>query len=205
MARPTLLPEEIASFRGRLCEVALEMFAERGYGAVSLRALARQLGCSAATPYRYFESKEEIYAAVRSLGFDRFHEHLARFLADNHDPEEEIRVLGRAYFAFAEQQSHAFRIMFQLEQPAPEDFPGHHETERNAWGVLLGSFQRAVAAGVLTGSPTTLAHLFWVSIHGIASLHLAGKLVAGRAGEELLMPMVDSLIEAHRPNERKSR
>ena len=62
MARPALRPDEIESFRARLCEAAMQMFADEGYDAVTLRALAEKLECSHALPYRYFADKREIFA-----------------------------------------------------------------------------------------------------------------------------------------------
>ena len=72
MARPTLRDEEVERFRQRLCDLALRRVAESGYEGVTLRGLARDLGCSYATPYRYFRDKEEIFAAVRALAYERF-------------------------------------------------------------------------------------------------------------------------------------
>jgi AcrR family transcriptional regulator len=50
--------------RGRIQVVALELFAERGYDATSLREIAERLGVTKAALYYHFKSKEDI---VRSL------------------------------------------------------------------------------------------------------------------------------------------
>ena len=72
MPRAALSPVEVEAFRDSLCAVATERFAERGYEGVTLRGLARELGCSPMTPYRYFENKAEIFEAVRTAAFERF-------------------------------------------------------------------------------------------------------------------------------------
>ena len=41
-----------------------------------MRQLAAELGVSPMTPYRYFEDKDDILAAVRANGFNRFAEAL---------------------------------------------------------------------------------------------------------------------------------
>ena len=43
-----------------------------------MRQLAAELGVSPMTPYRYFEDKDDILAAVRANGFNRFAEALER-------------------------------------------------------------------------------------------------------------------------------
>jgi AcrR family transcriptional regulator len=50
--------------RARLRELALQLFAEQGYEATSLREIAERLGVTKAALYYYFKSKEDI---VRSL------------------------------------------------------------------------------------------------------------------------------------------
>jgi AcrR family transcriptional regulator len=86
MARPALTEEEIASFRDRLCEIATHRFAERGYAGVSLRGLARDLGCSPTTPYRYFDDKDEILAIVRVRAYEELQAYGCRALRRPGEP-----------------------------------------------------------------------------------------------------------------------
>ena len=57
---------ELDSFREQLCSAATRLFAADGYAGVTLRKLAKEVGCSPMTPYRYFSSKDEILAAART-------------------------------------------------------------------------------------------------------------------------------------------
>lgn len=50
--------------RGRIQEVALELFAEQGYDSTSLREIADRLGVTKAALYYHFRSKEEIVVAT---------------------------------------------------------------------------------------------------------------------------------------------
>ena len=50
--------------RERILEAALELFAERGYGATTMRDVAREAGASLGLAYRYFASKEEFALAL---------------------------------------------------------------------------------------------------------------------------------------------
>jgi len=55
--------------RARIQQVALELFAEQGYEATSLREIAERLGVTKAALYYHFKSKEDI---VRSFSEDHF-------------------------------------------------------------------------------------------------------------------------------------
>ncbi|MGZ6016095.1 MAG: TetR/AcrR family transcriptional regulator, partial [Phenylobacterium sp.] len=83
---------DVADFRERLCEAAERLFAERGPDAVTMRQLAAELGVSPMTPYRYFEDKDDILAAVRANGFTRF----AIALETARDGASGARAIGTA-------------------------------------------------------------------------------------------------------------
>lgn len=53
--------------RGDIVEAARAEFAERGYDAVSLRAIARRAGVDSALVHHYFDGKAELFAAVITL------------------------------------------------------------------------------------------------------------------------------------------
>ena len=68
----TLSADDIQQFREAMRGVAENAFATRGAQGVTMRELAKELGCSAMTPYRYFRDKDEILAMVRAAAFNRF-------------------------------------------------------------------------------------------------------------------------------------
>jgi len=183
------------------------MFADEGYEAVTLRALAEKLGCSHALPYRYFADKQEIFAAVCALGFERFADALERAAAGVDDPEERLRVLARAYFRFALREPHAYRIMFELREPDRKANAQYKVKEIRSWQALLSAVELAVQAGVLDGDPNAVAHQCWAALHGLVSLHLAGKLGLGANAKDLLEPLMDTLLEGARrtPTRRSKR
>lgn len=183
MPRAALSDAEVERFRDALCDAATRRFAEHGYDGVTLRALAAELGCSPMTPYRYFDNKAEIFEAVRAAAFERFAAGQEAAARTQGDPVTRLRALARAYVRFALDEPHAYRIMFELDPPFDGAAgPG----DLRSWNAMRGVVGEAVERGVLQGCPDTLAHLFWSGVHGIVTLHLAGKLVLGKSLEELL-------------------
>lgn len=195
MPRP-LRPEDVAAFRAQMCRVAEQRFAERGYAGVTLRALAAELGVSAMTPYRYFRNKEEIFAAVRTEAFHRFGVGIEQAAAGIPCPIERIRALGRAYLRFALSEPHAYRIMFQLDPPAADEQhdPVQEKEFRRGWQVLHDAMADGVARGFLVGDPVTLAHLAWLPLHGVVTLHLSNHLRLERDLGQLVEPILDQFF-----------
>ncbi len=189
-----LTGEEVESFRESVREVAERQFAQRGFQGVSLRTIAEELGCSRMTPYRYFRDKADIFASVRTSAYLRFAAAQEKAAAESSDPAESLAALGRAYIAFAVAEPDAYRLMFELAQPDPDDHPELREAEAHAWAPLRDGIRAAVDAGAIEGDPNVLAHGFWAGVHGLASLHLAGKLAHGASLDELVDPMLRQLF-----------
>jgi AcrR family transcriptional regulator len=193
--RAALSPVEIEAFRDRIREAAARLFASAGYSAVTMRAVAAEVGCSPMTPYRYFASKEHIFAVVRAEAFRRFADAQERGVRGIEDPEERLRALGRVYADFAIGDPDSYRLMFELGQAPASDQPELLRESERAWRVILDAVSKAIDAGVLVGDAETVAHVFWAGTHGIVSLELAGKLQLGRTLDALVGPMTDTLIK----------
>jgi AcrR family transcriptional regulator len=203
--RAALSRKDIDTFREQLCAVAARRFAEHGFAGVTLRGLAADLGCSPMTPYRYFRDKGEIFAAVRTAAFTRFADAEEACLQKHAgaDALTRLRALAATYIAFAQAEPDAYRIMFELTQPASADHPELEREGLRAWEPLRAVVAAAVDAGQLAGEPETLAHVCWAAIHGAVALHLAGKLSLGRSLEDITGPSIDLFIRGAAPAARK--
>ena len=186
MPRPPLSEAEIAAFREKAIRVATRLFARDGYAAVTLRAIAEGLGTSHMAPYRYFENKAEIFAMVRADAFRRFGDVQERAFANSEEPLERLFSMRAAYVRFALEHPDEYRVMFELGQDSEELYPKLAEESRRSFTALERAVAAAIEAGALAGEPRVVAHLLWASIHGVVSLHLAGKLTLGLTLDDLL-------------------
>jgi AcrR family transcriptional regulator len=199
MARPSLDKRDIEEFRDEVTSVALRLFADNGLDAVTLRAIADEVGCSAAKIYTYFDGKEAILAATRAECFTRFADFIEDRLEGVDDPETVIFVQGRSYLEFARRQPYAFKIMFTLDRAPAEEFPEIRYSIRRSWDIVRSAVRNAVAAGILEGDVDQIADLLWSGIHGIATLDLAGTPGPDWDPSALAESMFMALIDAHRP------
>ncbi|RDK04665.1 TetR/AcrR family transcriptional regulator [Paraburkholderia lacunae] len=174
----TLSSHDIQQFRETMRRVAENAFATRGAQGVTMRELAKELGCSAMTPYRYFRDKDEILAMVRAAAFNRFAARLEA--AAGQAPDTHPSAVSDAYVAFALDEPHAYRLMFDLTQQ-DSGYPELAAASQRAWHMLSSHFERLVAAGVLEGDPQLIGYAFWASLHGFTMLALANQLPLPRA------------------------
>ncbi|KYF88961.1 hypothetical protein BE17_06645 [Sorangium cellulosum] len=157
---------------------------------LSLRALGRELGVSPRAPYRHFETKEELLAAVAVVaveGFRAFGELLApRVNAAGADPIARLRAIAEAYVVFAVERPAALRVMYAPHDTVKESAPDLLRARAEGHRATMDSLAEAQAAGILRGGdPMQLALVLWSSMHGLAVLLTQGQLgrFAGRGGE----------------------
>ena len=172
---------DVADFRERLCEAAERLFAEKGPDAVTMRQLAAELGVSPMTPYRYFQDKEDILAAVRANGFNRFADALEAARASAGSARAKGAAVGEAYLNFAFEHPHTYKLMFDLNQPNEADYPDLVATGRRARQTMSGYVEDQVSSGFMQGDPEKIGLMFWAATHGAVVLELAGKLPPGTA------------------------
>ncbi len=180
---PRVLSEsDVADFRERLCDAAEKLFAEKGPDAVTMRQLAAELGVSPMTPYRYFTDKEDILAAVRTNGFNRFAEALETALAHTQgSARAKSSAVGEAYLNFAFEHPQTYKLMFDLNQPHEQDYPELVAAASRANAMRSAYIKGLVEAGVMEGDPEEIGRMYWAATHGAVTLELAGKLPKGMA------------------------
>ncbi|MFI5493841.1 TetR/AcrR family transcriptional regulator [Actinoplanes sp. NPDC051859] len=180
------MPDDL---RARLVAAGVELLAERGTDALSLREIARRAGVSHGAPRRWFPTHRDLLAAVAEVGFARLS---ARFAALQPcgEPRADLLTLGRSFLRFALDERGMFELMFRHELLSGNQL-GLRATSREVFADLvtrLGRDRRD--AEVVAGA-------FWATLHGIAQLHLWGSLAAAGTGDAdaLLRTAVDAYVE----------
>jgi len=196
---PRVLSEsDVAEFRERLCDAAQRLFAEKGPEAVTMRQLASELGVSPMTPYRYFKDKDDILAAVRANGFDRFAQVMEKAYETPGDARAKGLAVREAYLAFAFENPQAYKLMFDLNQPNEADYPALVEAAQRARVTMSQYVRGLVEAGVMAGDPEQIGLMLWAATHGAVGLELVGKLPPGGA-KPLIAAMSSAISRGLRP------
>ena len=186
MAPPRAAPKRAyhhGDLRPALIAAAVHILEAEGEAALTLRAVARQVGVSQAAPYHHFADKHAILSAVGEEGFV----HLATAMEEakataGKKPRDVLRAMGVAYVRFAVKHPSHFRVMFSGILAVGEECGTLHDAANRAFGLLLMSVADAQQAGVLVdGDPAKLALYSWSMVHGLVMLHLNG-LTDGPAG-----------------------
>lgn len=142
----------------------------------SLRAVAREAGVSPTAPYRHFTDRDALESALAAQGLRDLKADLTRGGALPASVSE-LAELSVNYVAFALRRPALFRLMF-----------GNACDEGNADRVRAAAEIHDLLAMAVTrvfpdGDADALASAGWAFAHGMAYLHMDGKLPADSADE----------------------
>ena len=177
--------------RAALVQAAMELLEESGETDLSLRAVARRAGVSPAAPYRHYADREALVSAVAAVGYRELAERLAAAHPSPSTPEQ-LASVAIAYVQFALERPGLFRIMFT--EPCDRD-----NDERVAATAAVSQYVRAIVERTFPQADAeALATAIWALVHGLALLHLDGKLDASdrTAVAERIRAAIHALLSA---------
>ncbi|MFF2216994.1 TetR/AcrR family transcriptional regulator [Streptomyces antibioticus] len=168
------MPQNSAYHHGDLraacLRAARELLEEDGSAGLSLRAVARRAGVSATAPYRHYTDREALVSAVAAQGYRELAEDLAAAHPAPSSPDD-LAAVAVAYVRFALDHPALFRAMFAEPcDPTSE--------ERVAATAAISQYVQGIVRDAFPGAGDTeaLATTVWALVHGLAFLHLDGKL-----------------------------
>jgi AcrR family transcriptional regulator len=101
--------------------VAHELFAARGYAAVTMEEIAAAVGVTKPLLYNYFGNKEQLYIACMERAGEALTETVATAVAASASPGEALGAGVHAFFAFLDSDRAAWAVLFD------ETLPNHGE------------------------------------------------------------------------------
>lgn len=189
------------NLRKELLDRAAHVIAEQGIEALSLRALARDLGVSHAAPSRHFTDKAELLRALATEGNDRFIAYvLAAADAAGEDPLKRYAAMGKAYIRFSLTYPAFYRTLIHPDVAAHADEDLVESAERRSL-VIHDAARAAQAKGWLADELTDDVVLFSVAtVRGVSAM-LVDPLnsFSKDNADELIERMVRLIIDPAHP------
>jgi AcrR family transcriptional regulator len=171
-------------------------------GALSIRALAAELGVSAGAPYRHFPVAEALIAAVAARGFAVVQDQMRAAAAgvsvgasDQTAARERLERMGIAYVEFAAGHPQWYQAMFTLPSGSLADYPDLATAAGEAFSLLEGavtSFQASRANTRVHPGEAAIAALAYV--HGLAGL-VTGSLASFGDDPSVLQRLMTALTQ----------
>ncbi|CAL2059871.1 TetR family transcriptional regulator [Streptomyces murinus] len=201
---------EGGALKEEILAAAARLLAESGREeALSLRAVAREVGIAAPSVYLHFKDRSELVATVTRRAYEKLvaelreardggtphaphTSHVPHTSRAPHTPRTALRAMAHRYCTFALENPRRFRLMFGVERIVGprEDSPRHP-----VW-LVLGAWEEALAALPADRSGQVGAEqdalLLWSALHGIVTIAMALPYEVDRRG---LIQRADDLLD----------
>ncbi len=210
--------------RSEIKQIALVQIGEGGAAALSLNAVAKQLGVTGPAIYKYFRSRDDLLTELILEGFDEVGAAVRAAVREG-SPRERLHALARAFRGWAVANPHLFQLLAGTPSPGYQAPPESVLRARDVLGPFLPVFAGgrcrrgaeglrdqmlrwvertpAVAEWVRAFAPegdpaTALAGtlMAWAQLQGVVSLEVQGQFAGmGHDGSTLLAACVDGLAD----------
>ncbi|MBW4935949.1 TetR/AcrR family transcriptional regulator [Marinobacter sp. F4206] len=177
--------------------LALEIVREHGDAAISLRALAKEIGVSPPALYRHFVDRESLLAELAVSGFKVLRERLLTVGSSN--PRQALIDIGLVYVSFAQDEPNLYRLMFGGRVLPRGTHPRLDAAGKGAFQVLEDTIARAQRVGYLKPVPLALmTAAAWSLVHGLSQLTIDGHLPVAEAEPQLAEGVLTLLLDGSR-------
>lgn len=159
------------NLRQALIDGALIILGKEGQGAITLREVARRAGVTHAAPYRHFDGKEALLAAVAEEGFHQLRHDMEQVAAGDGDSLDRLQRFGEAYVRFALRNPAHYRLMYGPEFAHRAAHGGLQEASKKAFMLLLDAVRECQQARLVRdGDPVHVGLSMWSTVHGLSLL-----------------------------------
>jgi AcrR family transcriptional regulator len=190
--------------------VAHDLFAARGYAAVTMDEVAAAVGVTKPLLYNYFGNKECLYAACMERAGGALTAAIGEAVIGSESPAEALNAGLRAFFSFLDRDRSAWTVLFDETQP-------HAGLIAERVASYRGTIGELVAGALLGQLPPKRREAARVEVEALSTALLGGaealarwwlrtEAVSAEQAAELLISAVEPGLRAHSaPSSKSSR
>jgi AcrR family transcriptional regulator len=175
--------------RDALIKAALREAEQGGAEAISIKALAKELGVSQPAPYRHFADREALLAAVTAEAFRQFTAVLREAMAKP-SKQSKLSRLAQATLEFGLRRNGIYRLMFASRTVSCAAKGSELDNATNETFALVLEALEAPAVGYLRERH---ALKIWAALHGVVMLAEQG-MFTGRLAHTTREELVEDFV-----------
>jgi AcrR family transcriptional regulator len=192
--------------RQQILDVALKLFAHKGYAAATVREIVDTVGITAPSLYYYFGNKEGLYMELMQTHCARIDQALESHMHTSSSARERLKDLVDKIFLHVANDRDFFRLMFTIyygpSQGAPYcDFLSYH-------AKFHAAIKKIIEEGITSGEfqPGNSGYMTWV-IRGVVQLAMEEQIKGERKiiERQTLQKILDLILDLFRQPHGKSK
>jgi len=146
-------------------EAAHALFAERGYAATSMRAIAEAADVSLGLTYNYFDGKEDLLQSIVRAGMEQVHASLAELGAAG-SPTERLRAFVTTSLHLVRTHRDFWQLLYSLRHQ-PEALDALRDDIDALYSTIHARLQ-SICAALGSDTPALDARLLFACIDGVS-------------------------------------
>ena len=198
VGRPAYTQEQAEAIRGRLVDIARDLFSEEGFAHVSMRKIAARAGCSPMALYRYFANKRALLRYIWEDIFAHVFDQCTAAVVAAADPSARLRAFAHTYLAYWFEHPDHYRVIFLNEDavgPEGDNYYVDSSSILDRFAIIRTEIEAGMAQGVFAaGDAEFLAQQFLCTLQGIAHSTITIPEYPWRDRTALVTGTVDSML-----------
>ena len=192
--------------RQQILDVALKLFAHKGYAAATVREIVDTVGITAPSLYYYFGNNEGLYMELMQTHCARIDQALESHMHTSSSARERLKDLVDKIFLHVANDRDFFRLMFTIyygpSQGAPYcDFLSYH-------AKFHAAIKKIIEEGIASGEfkPGNSGYMTWV-IRGVVQLAMEEQIKGDRKiiERQTLQKILDLILDLFQQPNGKSK
>jgi len=139
--------EERKMRQERILAGALEVFKSNGLDGATMDEIAQKSGFGKATLYYYFHSKEEVFAAILEIGWQKLWTSLESVIAGDHSPRQTFINVLLKIAENARNRPGLYEFLFNVPKVITFEKQPWKRYQERMYGVIQGLLEDGVKAG----------------------------------------------------------
>ena len=181
---------------------AWAQISEAGASALSLKAIATQMGMTAPALYRYYGSRDELLTQLILSTYQEIAELVEAAVDVDSTPSGQLTDIAQALRRWAVANPQRYLLLYGTPVPGYHAPPAATELAQQILDPILAGFAALMDHHAEPGSDSATlfrAVTFWTRLHGVLSLELAGHFVGMSTDtDQLYAAEIHSLLAAAR-------
>ncbi|WCL50573.1 TetR/AcrR family transcriptional regulator [Leptospira sp. GIMC2001] len=159
--------------RTEILSASMDIILEEGVEALSMRRIAKKIGCSVASPYTHFQNQEEIIRHLILIGEKQLTHDLREAQKNRGDVYQSLDAIAHAYWNFASDNRELHKLMFNAVggKLYRQTFPSLPTSYR----VFLETIRQGISSGEILYSRKdypAIARTMWSWMYGLIVLEM---------------------------------
>lgn len=162
--------------RSEVQERAWEQIAEAGASALSLKAIAKQMGMTAPALYRYFASRDDLLTELILAAYRDLAGVVETAAGTEGSVPVRLTAIAQAVRVWALANTHRYLLIYGTPVPGYKAPPEATALASRIFAPILEGFSATRPEGAPPPGPDAVRRslVFWTRLHGVLSLEVAG-------------------------------